>query len=167
MLQRVLVRDRMPDSQRFLISLKDRHAELGTSSTPPPPLYHSERFILEAMDGYRVVEGPGVGPPVRREPGACRCWRGTRRPPTASSRPPDLDVLAESRASPLYGNSNLDLEATRLRVARAARGSTSLPPPGQARERLAALVGASPGPQNPSVPFSRAHASCWARKSRG
>jgi 4-amino-4-deoxy-L-arabinose transferase-like glycosyltransferase len=115
-LQRVLVRDRMPDSQRFLISLGNRHAELGTTLRAAKPLYHSERFILQAMDGYRVVDGPDVGPPFGASP----------EMPLLSRLPgvghglqpaPDFEVLAESKTYTLYGNSSLDLEATRLRAA--------------------------------------------------
>jgi hypothetical protein len=58
-LHRVLVRDHMPPSQRFLYALEraagSRCHELRTTF----PLRHSERFILEVVDGFRVVEGAG------------------------------------------------------------------------------------------------------------
>ena len=60
-LHRVLVRDHMPPSQRFLYALEhaagSRCHELRTTF----PLRHSERFILEVVDGFRVVEGAGGG----------------------------------------------------------------------------------------------------------
>ncbi len=60
-LHRVLVRDRMPPSQRFLYALEraagSRCRELRTTF----PLRHSERFILEVVDGFRVVEGASGG----------------------------------------------------------------------------------------------------------
>jgi 4-amino-4-deoxy-L-arabinose transferase-like glycosyltransferase len=115
-LDRVLVRDRMPDSQRFLISLGNRHAELGPELRAAKPLYHSERFILEAMDGYRVVDGPEDGPPFGAGPEMPLL---ARRPGVGHGiQPaPDFEVLAETKAYTLYGNSNLDLEAARLRMA--------------------------------------------------
>jgi hypothetical protein len=54
--QRVATRDRMPDSQRFLASLADcrdvRHERLYTTF----PLSHSERFLLQVVDGFDVQE---------------------------------------------------------------------------------------------------------------
>ncbi len=116
-LDRVLVRDRMPDSQRFLASLADRHAELGPELRAAKPLYHSERFILEAMDGYRVVDGPGDGPPFGASPGMPLL---ARRPGVGHGLQPapDFELLAEGGIYKLYGNSNLDLEAGRLRPPR-------------------------------------------------
>jgi 4-amino-4-deoxy-L-arabinose transferase-like glycosyltransferase len=115
LLHRVLVRDRMPGSQRFLISLAGRRAELGPELRAALPLRHSERFILEAMDGFRVAEGAGYGPPLGatadmpllvRKAGAARGIRPD----------PDDGLLAESDAYSVYGSSNLDLEAARLRL---------------------------------------------------
>jgi 4-amino-4-deoxy-L-arabinose transferase-like glycosyltransferase len=116
-LDRVLVRDRMPDSQRFLASLASRHAELGLELRAAKPLYHSERFILEAMDGYRVVDGPGDGPPFGASPEMPLL---ARRPGVGHGLQPapDFEVLAESGIYKLYGNSNLDLEAGRLQTPR-------------------------------------------------
>ncbi len=114
LLHRVLVRDRMPEPQRFLLSLAGRRAELGPDLRAALPLRHSERFILEAVDGYRVAEGAGYGPPFGATPdmpllvhkaGAAR----------GIQPDPDDDLLAESRTYGLYGSSNLDLEALRLR----------------------------------------------------
>jgi hypothetical protein len=114
LLRRVLVLDRMPDSQRFLQSLQDRHAELGLELRAAKPLYHSERFILEAMDGYRVMEGATEGPPGGVGPDAPLLVRkGTVRPGLAPR--PDFDLLAETAAYRLYGNP-FDVEAARLRL---------------------------------------------------
>jgi hypothetical protein len=117
LLDRVLVHDRMPDSQRFLISLGSRHSELGPELRAAKPLYHSERFILEAMDGYRIVDGPGDGPPAGASPEMPLL---ARRPDVPGGLQPaaDFEVLAESKVYTLYGNSNLDLEAIRLRAPR-------------------------------------------------
>jgi len=112
-LQRVLVHDRMPESQRFLLSLRDRQAEYGREILAPTPLYHSERFILEAMDGFRVVEGPGNGPPAGVGPDALLLVRNAASAPIAI--PDDLDVLAETQELRLYGNRELAMEASRLR----------------------------------------------------
>ena len=71
--------------------------------------------ILEALDGFRVAEGAGYGPPfgatadmplLVRKAGAAKGIRPD----------PDDDLLAESKAYSVYGNSNLDLEAVRLRL---------------------------------------------------
>jgi len=55
LLYRVLIAERMPEPQRFLTLLKDHRLELGPEIRTSP-LRHSERFILEAMDGFRVEE---------------------------------------------------------------------------------------------------------------
>lgn len=58
---RVLVRagltDRRPANQVFLMSLHD-HALVGADETIHAafPLSHSERFILQVVDGYRIVD---------------------------------------------------------------------------------------------------------------
>jgi 4-amino-4-deoxy-L-arabinose transferase-like glycosyltransferase len=54
-LYRVLLAERAPASQRFLASLREHRMELGTE-LHTGPLHHSERFILEAMDGFEVKE---------------------------------------------------------------------------------------------------------------
>jgi hypothetical protein len=54
-LYRVLIAERMPESQRVLASLAEHRLELGPDLRTGP-LRHSERFILEAMDGFRVRE---------------------------------------------------------------------------------------------------------------
>ena len=61
-LKRVLVRDRMPESQRFLYALR-RASHRCREMRATFPLEHSERFILEVVDGFRVVEdGTGRWP---------------------------------------------------------------------------------------------------------
>jgi len=55
LLYRVLIAERMPEPQRFLTLLKDHRLELGPEIRTSP-LRHSERFILEAMDGFWVEE---------------------------------------------------------------------------------------------------------------
>jgi hypothetical protein len=61
-LRRVLVRDRMPESQRFLYALR-RASHHCREMRATFPLEHSERFILEVVDGFRVVEdGTGRWP---------------------------------------------------------------------------------------------------------
>jgi 4-amino-4-deoxy-L-arabinose transferase-like glycosyltransferase len=117
LLHRVLVRDRMPDSQRFLLSLAGRRAELGPDLRASVPLYHSERFILEAINGFRVAEGAGYGPPFGATPDMPLLVRKAAAAKGRGLRPdPDDDLLAESKAYGVYGNSNLDLEAVRLRL---------------------------------------------------
>jgi 4-amino-4-deoxy-L-arabinose transferase-like glycosyltransferase len=54
-LYRVLVAERMPEPQRFLARLGEHRLELGPEIRTSP-LRHSERFILEAMDGFVVLE---------------------------------------------------------------------------------------------------------------
>ena len=54
-LYRVLLAERAPASQRFLASLAEHRMELGPELRTGP-LHHSERFILEAMDGFEVKE---------------------------------------------------------------------------------------------------------------
>jgi 4-amino-4-deoxy-L-arabinose transferase-like glycosyltransferase len=104
-LDRVLIRDRLPESQRFLLSLAARRAALGPALRSGR-LRHSERFILEAMDGFQV-----------EEPGRHRFGRGPRqlaavgglgaasRPPLASPEPqpaPGAVLLVESPDYAVY-----------------------------------------------------------------
>jgi len=65
-LYRVLVAERMPESQRFLAALSRHRLELGPELRTGP-LRHSERFILEAMDGFRVEEIAADGPAAGRD----------------------------------------------------------------------------------------------------
>jgi hypothetical protein len=111
-LQRILIRDRMPGSQRFLRSLEDHRWEIGPALHAVPPLSHAERFILEAMDGYRVIEGRGDGPPAGADPGMPLLVRSSVAPPPVPVD--DLDVLASARSFTLYGDRELAMEAARL-----------------------------------------------------
>ena len=54
-LYRVLLAERTPESQRFLLSLAQHRVELG-GELWTGQLLHSERFILEVMDGFQVKE---------------------------------------------------------------------------------------------------------------
>lgn len=118
-LDRVLVRDRMPDAQRFLLSLKERRLELGPDLHAAFPLRHSERFILEAVDGYRVIEGPGDGPPAGARPEMTLLARKSPAPGKLAPAPlaPDAEVLAATRGFILYGSPvHLEIESARLRL---------------------------------------------------
>jgi 4-amino-4-deoxy-L-arabinose transferase-like glycosyltransferase len=64
LLSRALVIERMPESQRMLASLARHRLELGPGLRTGP-LRHSERFILEAMDGFHVEEVQTETPPPR------------------------------------------------------------------------------------------------------
>jgi hypothetical protein len=115
-LDRVLVRDRMPDPQRFLISLKERRLELGPDLHAAFPLRHSERFILEAIDGYRVIEGRGDGPPAGARPDMALLVRKSLVPGQLAPAP-GSEVLAETRGFILYGNPLYpEIESARLRM---------------------------------------------------
>jgi 4-amino-4-deoxy-L-arabinose transferase-like glycosyltransferase len=64
-LKRVLVRDRMPESQRFLYALRRVSHGRCRELTATFALSHSERFILEVVDGFHVVEDrAGRWPPL-------------------------------------------------------------------------------------------------------
>jgi 4-amino-4-deoxy-L-arabinose transferase-like glycosyltransferase len=54
---RIYVTDRRPGAQAFLMSLQD-HSLVSTNQIIDAqfPLSHSERFILQVIDGYRVVD---------------------------------------------------------------------------------------------------------------
>jgi len=66
-LYRVLLAERAPESQRFLASLAAHRMELG-GELHTGPLRHSERFILEAMDGFEVQEATAESAGVNRGP---------------------------------------------------------------------------------------------------
>jgi 4-amino-4-deoxy-L-arabinose transferase-like glycosyltransferase len=53
---RVLLRDRRPAEQRELLALGAERATIGPTLRVVAPLSHSERFILEVLDGYRLVD---------------------------------------------------------------------------------------------------------------
>jgi hypothetical protein len=103
----------MPESQRFLMSLEDRRWEIGPALQAAPPLYHSERFILEAMDGFDVVEGQGDGPPAGADPEMPLLVRSSAVPPPVPVD--DLDVLASARSFTLYGDREQALETARMK----------------------------------------------------
>ncbi|HXO22863.1 MAG TPA: glycosyltransferase family 39 protein [Thermoanaerobaculia bacterium] len=63
-LTHVLHRDRVPPSQHFLRALGRRPPELGSQLYAGFHLNHVERFLLEAVDGFRVVEAGGSGGPT-------------------------------------------------------------------------------------------------------
>jgi len=59
---RVIVRERMTPEQRFLARLR-HHGRLGRELVAGFPLQHSERFLLEVVDGFDVRD-PADGPPT-------------------------------------------------------------------------------------------------------
>ena len=63
---RVIGRDRMPASQRFLYALRKHSHGRCEEVRTTFPLLHSERFILEVADGFRVVEDPFPRRPAAR-----------------------------------------------------------------------------------------------------
>ena len=121
---RVLLRDPMSADQRFLRALKPAEAADCHEIRSTFVLAHSERFILEVMDGFRVVEpaaggrvvgGPAVGgtavsgTAVRSDGdggGAGTCllvgksaWR--RPPPPAAEQRGEV-LLADSASYAVY-----------------------------------------------------------------
>jgi 4-amino-4-deoxy-L-arabinose transferase-like glycosyltransferase len=100
MIQRILVRDRMPASQRFLYAVqrvvRDRCHEIRATF----PLRHSERFILEVVGGFRVVEDPD-GSWSATPPPAAMVSAGARTRPGAAATdgapPPGTCVLTARR----------------------------------------------------------------------
>jgi hypothetical protein len=63
----VLLAERAPASQRFLASLAEHRMELG-GELHTGLLRHSERFILEAMDGFEIQEITAGGATPDRGP---------------------------------------------------------------------------------------------------
>jgi 4-amino-4-deoxy-L-arabinose transferase-like glycosyltransferase len=60
-----IVRDRMPENQVFLGSLHDRGGELGGRVCAAFPLWGSERFLLQVVNGFGVDEqAVGSSPPT-------------------------------------------------------------------------------------------------------
>ena len=62
---RVIVRERMTPEQRFLARLKRHHGRFRRELVAGFPLQHSERFLLEVVDGFDVRD-PADGPPTPR-----------------------------------------------------------------------------------------------------
>ena len=87
-LYRVLMAERMPESQRLLASLARHRLELGPDLRTGP-LRHSERFILEAMDGFHVDEsgenGPAADPLTSPSVLIAKATPGPRPQPTLGS----------------------------------------------------------------------------------
>jgi 4-amino-4-deoxy-L-arabinose transferase-like glycosyltransferase len=69
---RAFGRDRMPPDQQFLVSLGAWRAQHGPKLAASFPLRHSERFLLEVVDGFEVREEAlnplPVGGPLARDP---------------------------------------------------------------------------------------------------
>ncbi len=61
--QRVIVRERMTPEQRFLAHLRHHRARRDRELVAGFPLQHSERFLLEVVDGFEVRD-PADGPPT-------------------------------------------------------------------------------------------------------
>ncbi len=67
---RIYVTDRRPAEQTFLMSLQDHSLISSTKIIHAGfPLSHSERFILQVIDGYRVVEADEASSETRDQRG--------------------------------------------------------------------------------------------------
>ncbi len=67
LLNRVLVGDAMPASQSFLAALAAERVHFAPTLRAEFPLRHSERFLLEVVDGFEVTDPPpcdGAAPPA-------------------------------------------------------------------------------------------------------
>ncbi|HVT59961.1 MAG TPA: glycosyltransferase family 39 protein [Thermoanaerobaculia bacterium] len=117
-LARVLIKERMPDDQRFLCALKPSSTSGCREVWSSFKLANSERFILEVVDGFEVIE-PSAGKPAaqaqqpaERFPVAACLLVGKsawRRPlaPTAGRLPARGLLLAENESYALYGRANV------------------------------------------------------------
>jgi hypothetical protein len=128
-LERIVVRDRMPESQRFLVSLRRRSRLRCRELRAAFPLDHSERFILEVVDGFRVVEErPGRWPaahaarrhhapgPWPEQPGACLL---------VAKRPPPFTGLGGREAGALPLSSSASSGAPASSGASGASGASA------------------------------------------
>jgi 4-amino-4-deoxy-L-arabinose transferase-like glycosyltransferase len=99
-LHRALVRDRMPASQRFLLALGDR---VGTCRRLHAtfPLWHSERFLLEAVGRFEVTDTRDAGAAAAARLGAGTCVLVARARWSAPA-PGEAELLARSRDYLLY-----------------------------------------------------------------
>jgi 4-amino-4-deoxy-L-arabinose transferase-like glycosyltransferase len=106
-LARVLIKDRMPEEQRFLRALEPSATSGCHEIRSTFRLLYSERFILEVADGFEVVE-PAPGRPVaaRSRDAACllvskSAWRRPPAPPADRLPARDL-LLADGPSYALY-----------------------------------------------------------------
>jgi 4-amino-4-deoxy-L-arabinose transferase-like glycosyltransferase len=103
-LARALIEDPMPADQRFLSALKSTSRTVCREILSTCQLEHSERFLLEVVDGFEVVEPGGARPATARFPDdTCllvgkSAWRRPPAPP--ADRLPARDRLL--MASPSY-----------------------------------------------------------------
>lgn len=151
-LQRVLIRDRMPRQQRFLVALRRTAHGRCREVRATFRLSHSERFILEVVDGFRVVEdGAGRVPawplriPHRDAAETGICVLVARRPPFVS--PGTRRIL--DLGPPAPGWVLHEHDASYALFASAAAPPGTAPP--VARE-LTAPNGAAAGRGGPAVP---------------
>jgi 4-amino-4-deoxy-L-arabinose transferase-like glycosyltransferase len=106
-LARVLIKDRMPEDQRFLRALEPRSTSGCREIRSTFQLAYSERFILEVADGFEVVEpAPARPAPARFPDTACllvgkSAWRRPPAPPADRLPARDL-LLADSASYALY-----------------------------------------------------------------
>ena len=119
LLARVLIKEPMPPSQRFLGALKPAAAGACHAIRSTFQLAYSERFILEVEDGFQVVEPPPTGAPASALRGAAAidpttdcllvgksAWR--RPPPPPPDRlPPRRLLLADSSSYSLFRSAGL------------------------------------------------------------
>jgi Dolichyl-phosphate-mannose-protein mannosyltransferase len=85
-LGRVLLEDRMPADQLFLGALSpstDGCREIRSTFK----LAYSERFLLEVVDGFQVVEPAAGRPPAARSPSAAGALPAAARPLSAATGP--------------------------------------------------------------------------------
>jgi 4-amino-4-deoxy-L-arabinose transferase-like glycosyltransferase len=121
-LARALIEDPMPADQRFLSALKATSGTVCREIRSTCRLEYSERFLLEVVDGFEVVEPGAARPAADRSPDdACllvgkSAWRRPPAPP--ADRLPAADrLLAASDSYALY----------RGPLARAARPAAAVP----------------------------------------
>jgi hypothetical protein len=106
-LTRALIGDPMPADQRFLVALKSTSGSVCREVRVTCRLEHSERFLLEVVDGFEVVE-PGSALPAatRSLEAACllvgkSAWRRPPAPP-ADRLPAGDRLLMASPSFALY-----------------------------------------------------------------
>jgi 4-amino-4-deoxy-L-arabinose transferase-like glycosyltransferase len=118
-LARALLEDPMPADQRFLSSLKSTSGSVCREVRSTCRLEHSERFLLEVVDGFEVVEPGSALPAATRFPEEAVCllvgksaWRRPPAPP-ADRLPAGDRLLAASPSYALYCGADLRTPAPR------------------------------------------------------
>ncbi len=143
---RVIARERMTPHQRLLARLRHERGRLARELVAGYPLQHSERFLLEVVDGFDVLDvadgppTPGLRPAEgdlilgSMAPGAFAAWRSPGGGAERIAGDGRCSIYRNARRGPSQGRGLLPAQVARLdpreRAGRAVRAAVGGRPRG-------------------------------------